>query len=41
VPSRPGRDPEIEKAVRDLKNRSSPSLETLAAIAKIKQGILA
>jgi hypothetical protein len=41
VPSKPGRDPEIEKAERDMQNRAAPSLATLAAIAKIKQGIAA
>lgn len=41
VPGKTGRDPEIEKAERDQKNRATPSAETLAAIARIKQGAAA
>ncbi len=39
VPSRQERDPELVKREQDERLRSAPSLETLAAIAKIKQGI--
>lgn len=38
VPSKPGRDPELVKREQDESRRSVPSLETLAAIARIKQG---
>ena len=39
VPSRQARDPELLKREQDESRRSAPSLETLAAIAKIKQGL--
>jgi hypothetical protein len=39
VPGKPGRDPEIQKAERDMQNRAAPSAEVLAAIARIKQKI--
>lgn len=38
VPSRTGRDPELIKREFDDQKRAAPSLETLAAIAKIKLG---
>ena len=41
VPSKPGRDPELVKREQDENRRSAPSLETLAAIARIKQGAAA
>ena len=39
VVRKPERDPELVKLDADKKNRAAPSLETLAAIAKIKQGV--
>lgn len=39
VPSRPDRDPELIKREQDKKRRALPSIETLAAIAKIKAGV--
>ena len=41
VPSRQERDPELIKREQDENRRAAPSLETLAAIAKIKQGVAA